>query len=322
MKTAFLRTLLALAVVSAVAVAPVLAQSMGAGMVKDKYKGGIEQLRGGNLDSAISMFREALSSGEGMAGAMEAMGQTRYALAYALVQQDNVMEAIPLLEKLVSDNPNHVNARFLLGVALGRSITQSQRGMEVLQQMAKESEGDQKEAATRTAARLGYNVATTFAAGGNAGGALAMMGGVTTELNSAPAADDDENAAIRYSMAKYLADTGDYDGAIFELEFLLVAGGKSKYKDFALKNGVAGKQVLANIYYQAALKDLDSGTSGADSALDRMKEVAKLEGKAAVDVLHVQAVAHEYKGDKEASAKDLEDIKGMDSGYHSRITGS
>lgn len=322
MKTALRLTSLAIVALVTIFATQAFGQS-GAQMVGDKYEEGISKVRSSDLDGAVAAFQAALAAGQAMAGASDAIVQTRYALAYALVQQGKLLDAIPVLDSLVGDAPDNVNGRFLLGVTLVRSFASANttRGLEVLQQLAKESEGNQKAVATQTAARLAYNASTIEYAAGNSENARDLLGGLTSDLGSAPAASGDENADIRYATGTYLGASGDYAGAQFELG-LLITDRKGKYKGYANKNGVTAKQVLGGVYYQAAMDALDLGADGAEDALNMVKELASLEGGESVDVLHVKALALQAKGDTDGLKAAMEAIMDKDSAYHARISGS
>ena len=285
------------------------------------YKQGLEDLSNRFYAEAVRAFQEGLAAGLQEADKLSAnnpeVEETRYALAYALIQQGNSHEAIPVLDALVAYSPDYFKGRYLLGVTLVRTIEPRNvsRGLEVLRQMVLETSGDVRAFSVGAATRLSYNVSTVEFASGNSGKALALVDNVVRDYGNAPGETKGETSALKFALGTYLLDSGEFDSALFELQYL-----SEKDKDFALNSGVTLKQVLANAFYQTAVDALSArDADGAERALEMLAAQEKLEGSVSVEVHHGRALAHKLKGDEAMFQEELLAIKAMDEGYYNDL---
>ena len=285
------------------------------------FRQGVEDLSNRFYAEAVRAFQEGMAAGLQEADKLSVnnpeVEETRYALAYALIQQGNPHEAIPVLDALVAYSPDYFKGRYLLGVTLVRTIEPRNvsRGLEVLRQMVLETSGDVRAFSVGAATRLSYNVSTVEFASGNSGKALALVDNVVRDYGNAPGETKGETSALKFALGTYLLDSGEFDSALFELQFL-----SDKDKDFALKSGVTLKQVLADAFYQTAVNALSARDAGdAGRALEMLKAQEKLEGSASVEVHHGRALAHQIKGDEAMFQEELLAIKAMDEGYYNDL---
>ena len=282
------------------------------------FKQGVEDLSNRFYAEAVGAFQEGLAAGLQEADKLSAnnpeVEETRYSLAYALVQQGNPHAAIPVLDTLVADSPDYFKGRYLLGVTLVRTIEPQNvsRGLEVLRQIARETSDDIRTISVRTATRLSYNISTVEFASGNTAQALTLVDDVVRDYGNAPGETKAETNALKFALGTYLLDSGEFDSALFEFQYL-----SEKDKDFALNSGVTLKQVLANAFYQTAVDALSArDADGAERALEMLKEQEKLVGSASAEVHHGRALAHQINGDKEMAREELRAIKAMDESYY------
>ena len=288
--------------------------------VKNHWKLGVESLRGGDNAGALDHFRQAVQAGQSaqppLAANSAVMVDAQYGVAYALMEDGKIMDAIPVAENLVTQAPESYEARYMLGVLLVRSATSSNitRGLDVLGQMAKETDGDLKIIASRAGGRLGLNYGSALYASGNGSGANSAMTTALGGVGNEPGESPEENQSIQYASGLFMLASGNSNGAIETLGAL-----NSANSGYALKNGVTIKQVLGGAYYQGALSELAKGKAGADRALALLDELAQIEGDGMADAHHAKAQAYELKGDKANAKAQYDAIKSIDPAYHKRV---
>ena len=285
------------------------------------YKQGVEDLSNRFYAEAVRAFQEGLAVGLQEADKLSAnnpeVEESRYALAYALVQQGNPYEAIPVLDTVVSDSPDYFKGRYLLGVTLVRTMEPANvsRGLEVLRQIARETSGEVRDITVRASTRMSYNVSTVAFGFGRTGQAVALLENVVRDYGHSAGETKAESSALKFALGTYLLDLGDFEGALFELQFL-----SDKDKDFTLNSGVTLKEVLANAYYETAVDFLSArDADGADRALDLLKAQEKLQGSASAEVHHGRALAHQIKGDEALVEEELQAVKAMDENYYNEL---
>jgi len=288
--------------------------------VKQHWKLGVESLRNGDKAGALDHFQQAVQAGETaqppLTAGSPAMADAHYGVAYTLMVSGKIMDAIPVAENLVTQAPSNMEARYLLGVLLTRSATADgvKRGMEVLGQMAQESDGDIKTIATRGAGRLGLNFSSAHYAAGSGSAANGIMMAAISGAGNTPGESAEENNMIAYASGVYMVASGNAEGAVSTLSAI-----NTSNSEFKLANGVSIKQVLGGAYYQASLDSLVKGAAGADRALALLDELTNLEGDGVADVHHAKAQAYELKGDKASAKKHYDAIKDIDPAYHKRV---
>lgn len=282
------------------------------GNAEELYKQGVEDLQNNLYADAVEKLEQASSDAEG-----DALAQIRYALGYAHAKQSRYSKAAQVLDKLVADSPDSSNGRYLLGVSLIRSMERSniKRGMEVLNQLARENQGTIQTISANSAARLGHTLSTIDYASGQSKVALDGISDLLDRFGKNPAPTKIENLNIKFSAGVYLMATGDLSGAQFEFDYLTL-----NRPDFALNNGTTLNQVRSNLYYQTALARLkEGGKQGGEGALKMMEQADSLGGGNKAANHHLKALAYGLTGNEEEKAKEYAAVAEADSEYAARI---
>ena len=292
------------------------------------YRQGLEDLQNNLIKDAITKFEtglnDALSGSNPLPDTHEDIVALRYGYAYALVQDRRLFDAIMELDVLVESAPDMDQPKYLLGVTLMLTMSNENvlRGMDTLKRYEDESaDPNARTIAMNTSAQLAYNISTAEYAGGDPGAAAALLNGLFNNYGQTPGRDKAENNHIRYAIGIYLKDSGDIDGAMFELDYLAVA---RKAKDYALKNGTTLNQVRADVYYQAALGRLaEGGQTGGEGALAMIKALGKIEGAGgpnAHHVTHAKALAYAMAGNEDAMKREINSLRGANPAYYKSVT--
>ncbi len=118
-----------------------------------------------------------------------------------------------------------------------------------------------------------------------------------------------------------MKDSGEIDGALFELDWLAVA---RKAEDYALDNGTTLNQVRADTYYQAALARLEEGgETGGQGALDMLAQVEAIEGAGGPNAhltAHARALAYNQMGNSEGVKEELNSLQNANASYYRSVT--
>lgn len=281
------------------------------------YKQGIEDLQNNLYAEAIEKLEQASGDAASLTDAGEVLAQIRYALGYAHAKLWQYDKAISVLDELVTASPDAKNGRYLLGVTLIRTMDGAniKRGLEVLNQLARENPGSIATISANSAARLRHTHSTIDYAAGQTKTALDGISDLLNRFGKDPAPTKAENLNIKFSAGVYLMATGDLSGAQFEFDYLTL-----NQPGFALNNGTTLSQVRSNLYYQTALVRLkEGGKQGGEAALNMMEEADKLGGGNKAANHHLKALAYGLVGDEEGKAKEYAAVTEADPEYAARI---
>lgn len=285
------------------------------------YEQALEDLKSNEAKEAVLSLQEGLTigmkSGNALADNSEAILKIRYALGYGLMKASRPMDAIPVIDSLVSSAPDNNEAKYLLGVSLVRTMTDSNtsRGLEVLKQLGSQGGEGLMRLTGETSARLAINTASMRFANGDATGANSQISLVSSTYGDRPS-NSSENNHFAFSKAVYKTETGEAIAAVAELEDL-----ETKAPRYKLSNGVALKIILANTYYRAAVENLGQGGAAAgDRALKLLVKAEAKEGSKVAEFAHAKAQAYAAKGDEANAKKAMDELKEIDSAYFNKVS--
>lgn len=281
--------------------------------VIELFNQGIEDLQNNLYAEAIEKLEQ--TSGAGAQG--ENLATIRYALGYAHAKLWQYDKAVQVLDELVKASPDSQNGRYLLGVTLIRTMegAKIKRGLEVLNQLARENPGSIATISANSAARLRHTQSTIDYASGKPSSALDGISDLLNRFGKDPAPTKSENLNIKFSAGVYLMATGDLSGAQFEFDYLTL-----NQPSFALNNGTTLNQVRSNLYYQTALARVkEGGKQGGEAALKMMEEADRLGGGNKAANHHLKALAYGLVGNDGEKAKEMAAVTGADPEYAARI---
>ena len=286
-----------------------------------QYLQGVDYLKAGDLSNAIDSMQAGVWTFEDGKGQIPethpAFEVARYGLAYALLKNGSTYESRTVLEQLVNASPDFGKARYLLGVALMSTPGEQsqQQGIAVLSKLAQDGRAPYKDMGAHAATRYAYDLSTLVYAQGNAEGALQTLNSATDEVGFDAGANDAENNSVHFGAGIYRRDTGDTFGALDHLEAVHNADA-----NYQLANGVAASGVLANMYYAAALAQLqDGGDSANQTAVGLLENAASTGDPDALDVQHGLAVAYTRLGENDKALDALKKIVAKDPSYYNKV---
>lgn len=286
-----------------------------------QYLEGVDYLQAGDMQNAIDWLQAGVWTLEDSQGTISdtstEMEEARYGLSYALVLNKQPVDGVLVMEKLVSSSPNYGKARYLLGVTLMNipGKENSERGLEVMVQLASDGNPPYMEMAEQAATRIGYNYSVVDHAQGNVQGALSTLSSTLDSVGRNKGADQAENELVGFAMGVYQADSGDLFGALSEFEAVYEVN-----DTFQLESGAALSGLLSNTQYQAGLEQLSlGGETAALGAVDLFDSALRTGDSQATDALHGKAVAYTVAGDTAAAVETLKELVKIDASYYAKI---
>lgn len=283
-------------------------------LVKIHFVEGAGQLDAGRHRAAVDSFRQGLrvvQEGYGeISDSAEVVKLSNYALAHALRNRGMLQDTIEVLEGLTASNPDFFHGRYMLGVLLmsRQDSSDFSRGMEVMEQLYRDSSGsDQRMVATATT-----HLAYEYAIDQRTGSALETLRQVRDIYGESPSSNPQDNLRLRYAMGRFMEELGDLQGAV--VEYQAVYNQDSSFRPDSTSIG----EILANAYYQAGLNALQDG-NGSD-ALDAFQQAERVEGEESMDVLHGQALAYRLMGRSDMVDQVMSRIEQLNPSYYRSIT--
>lgn len=275
----------------------------------------------GDASAAAAEFKNALSVLQDRQSKISAQSalveEVRYGLGYAYMAMGQPQNAVVVLDQLAQGAPRFTRARYLLGVALLHTGSEpdTNRGIEVLVQLAKEAPGAIGTAATHAASRYAYDIAIGMAAAGKAAAAATVLQNVRDRLGPASGANAAENQAFLFALGTFQVLAGNAPAGVADYETL-----KSQNAGFHLANGVTIRQVLSNTGYQLGLQELGKGGEAALKQAVGFFDLADANGTGKeVDAHHGKAVAYKGMNQDRNFIKELAAILQADPAYYKKI---
>jgi tetratricopeptide (TPR) repeat protein len=212
------------------------------------YLKGSDLSLAGNHEGAVAAFKTGLAILETKVSKVSEQHpvyeELRYGLGYSELMLNRPQDAVVVLDQLVASSARHARARYLLGIALLSVATEAtlKRGIEVLGQLSRDSQGTQDAtAATHAVSRYVYNFSIGMALSGKAGPAVQAMQDVRDRVGASSGADAVENQAYLYGMGQFQLMAGHTAAGMAEFAAL-----KAQNPNFQTKSGYTVTRALSN----------------------------------------------------------------------------
>ena len=240
-----------------------------------------------------------------------------YATAFAYYDRNHPYEALLALQALLDTLPQHTKGHFLKGIVLANTSAKGsvERALESLKVVIELGDEGEAAAARQLASRLVYNHSTLLHARGKSPEAAASIENLIQTFGTDSGATARENQQLLYAAGIYRSENLGVLAGLADLEAVY----KSQ-PDFVLNNGVALKEILADVYYEGAKDQIQKGNPfSLRLALKMLDKASVLGDDADVNLHHARAVAYNKQGDQEKFLQTMEIVKVLDPARYDAI---